>query len=184
MAGNNVHRTDSTPETRLARRLADLEAPQPREAGASISTTTVYGPVSIGDFGAAFKPVLNQTYYLQVVIPVYSIITGARYWIGTTAAGTVRSSLYNRKGVRVGNRTTNLAVGANNTPQDVAFDAAVACKPGTYYIALTFQTAEPMLYNGTTISPAGNAAGPGAGATKVEIVPPTAPANTIKMAAY
>jgi len=170
-------------EVELDSRLSTLE----KDLAAVSSSPAVFHPALLGDLGATFKPTLNQVYFAQVVVPFAFVLTGVAYRLANTAAGNIRSALYNAAGERVANKTANVAVSAgSNVTQGIAFDSTYSALPGVYYVALIFSTASPEVYNGTYLCPSNSVAGPGSGATATSITPPgiTTAGNFIKMVAY
>jgi hypothetical protein len=150
------------------------------------SSPAVFHPAFLGDLGV-LKPVLNTVYFAQVAVPFKFTLTGVAYRLANTAAGNIRSALYNAAGTRVANKTSNVVVsGGSNVTQGVAFDATYVAEPGIYFVALVFSTASPEVYNGTYLCPSSSVAGPGSGATATSITPPaiTGAGNFVKMVAY
>jgi hypothetical protein len=140
----------------------------------SNSLGTFFGPSATAVIATSAVGAANRMEYQEVHIPVRTLVTGIRYWVGATASGNVRSGLFDAAGQRVGYRSTDSAQSGAGAFGDhpVAFDSAVVVDPGTYFYALQFSSSTATRYNAGTSGRAGTS-NPGAMGIPSSITVPT-----------
>lgn len=121
-------------------------------------------------------PTADRNYFVQIVVEADALLTGLACFI-TSAAGNVRSALYDASGVRIANRSTARAVEAGGLK--TAFTTPILVPAGVYFGDLVFSSAAAKVAATIPLSPNGFVAGPGSGATAPSIEVPTGFSNTI-----
>lgn len=138
-------------------------------------TVTTDGTITIGTTGIAWerRPISHGSYFTHpavgasasstglanlqydamVVVTARALLTGIGYWVGSTAAGNVRSALYNAAGTKIADKTSNVAQAAANSFQPVPFDSTLWVPAGVYFGSIIFSSASATGFTGKGMLP-------------------------------
>lgn len=130
-------------------------------------------PMAAAD-GTDATPVITETYFVEVLVPVPMLLTGVALFNGSVAAGNIRLALYNKAGTsRLALSASTLMVGTDDF-QRIPFAATYQAAPGTYYVGVQYSDASAR-YNTHTIGNFGasKATGTVYGTLPTTMTPPT-----------